>query len=405
MPSNRLVVAACALACTSVSLATVDLSLKQPFQIVQVGDVVELTIVASASGATASPFDALDAILAWDPVYLNPISSTQANADAFFFIAGFLNDIDGINADLGDGDALFTAAAPPGSIIFAPPVGNGLVANGLVVTTLRFTAQAPTDNTVVTFLPTLGQFAKTRVLLQGFEVTGNVESSAKIVIKGAAKGGCPSAGSCLEPHGGLGCEDEACCLLVCDADPFCCEVAWDAICVARACATCDGCFADLDGDFKVDGADLGILLNNWGNSGCGDLDFDGIVDGADLGILLNNWGDCAKPPFECPVASNNCFTTGGPGCTDTVCCEFVCTQDPFCCDVLWDGACVNQANMLCDGCGAAGAGDCCTANGTPFCDDRTCCDAICALDPFCCTTQWDGLCASAAQTNAACGCP
>jgi len=47
---------------------------------------------------------------------------------------------------------------------------------------------------------------------------------------------------------------------------------------------------DLNGDGIVDGADLGILLSNWGGKGVGDLNDDGIVDGADLGVLLNNWG-------------------------------------------------------------------------------------------------------------------
>ncbi len=49
--------------------------------------------------------------------------------------------------------------------------------------------------------------------------------------------------------------------------------------------------ADLNGDGIVDGADLGILLLNWGAcEGCAaDLNGDGVVDGADLGILLLNW--------------------------------------------------------------------------------------------------------------------
>ncbi len=47
---------------------------------------------------------------------------------------------------------------------------------------------------------------------------------------------------------------------------------------------------DINGDGVVDGADLGILLNNWGGDGAADLNGDGIVDGADLGLLLNNWG-------------------------------------------------------------------------------------------------------------------
>jgi hypothetical protein len=48
--------------------------------------------------------------------------------------------------------------------------------------------------------------------------------------------------------------------------------------------------ADLNCDNKVDGADLGILLGDWGpSSGGSDLNHDGKVDGADLGILLGEW--------------------------------------------------------------------------------------------------------------------
>lgn len=46
---------------------------------------------------------------------------------------------------------------------------------------------------------------------------------------------------------------------------------------------------DLNQDGAVDGADLGILLSNWGAAG-GDIDGNGSTDGADLGILLSNWG-------------------------------------------------------------------------------------------------------------------
>ena len=48
--------------------------------------------------------------------------------------------------------------------------------------------------------------------------------------------------------------------------------------------------ADLNGDGIVNGADLGILLANWGTAGPGDLNGDGSVTGADLGILLGSWG-------------------------------------------------------------------------------------------------------------------
>jgi len=50
------------------------------------------------------------------------------------------------------------------------------------------------------------------------------------------------------------------------------------------------CVFDLDGDLRVNGADLGILLNNWGTwNDVLDLTCDGFIDGADLGALLNAW--------------------------------------------------------------------------------------------------------------------
>jgi hypothetical protein len=53
--------------------------------------------------------------------------------------------------------------------------------------------------------------------------------------------------------------------------------------------------ADIYRDFNVNGADLGILLSQWGPITPlteSDLDGDGVVNGADLGLLLSFWGDC-----------------------------------------------------------------------------------------------------------------
>lgn len=47
---------------------------------------------------------------------------------------------------------------------------------------------------------------------------------------------------------------------------------------------------DLDGDGRVDGTDLGLLLVDWGSPlSDADLNGDGVVDGADLGILIGAW--------------------------------------------------------------------------------------------------------------------
>jgi len=53
------------------------------------------------------------------------------------------------------------------------------------------------------------------------------------------------------------------------------------------------CAGDFNADGGIDGADLGILLGEWGGADASaDLNADGVVDGADLGILLGAWGQC-----------------------------------------------------------------------------------------------------------------
>lgn len=55
------------------------------------------------------------------------------------------------------------------------------------------------------------------------------------------------------------------------------------------CSAC-GIVGDLNGDGIVNGADIGLLLGQWGASGgIADLNHDGIVNGADLGLLLGAW--------------------------------------------------------------------------------------------------------------------
>ena len=53
--------------------------------------------------------------------------------------------------------------------------------------------------------------------------------------------------------------------------------------------------ADLYPSGVINGADLGLLLSEWGPataSTTSDIDGDGTVGGGDLGLLLSFWGDC-----------------------------------------------------------------------------------------------------------------
>ena len=56
------------------------------------------------------------------------------------------------------------------------------------------------------------------------------------------------------------------------------------------------CPADFNGDGRVDGADLPIVLGSWGRcpGECpADVDGDGVVDAADLGLVIGAWGPCS----------------------------------------------------------------------------------------------------------------
>ena len=54
----------------------------------------------------------------------------------------------------------------------------------------------------------------------------------------ATKGTCPGAGDCCAVNGSVGCDDVSCCTTVCMADPFCCEMNWDGLCVSEAGDLC-----------------------------------------------------------------------------------------------------------------------------------------------------------------------
>lgn len=57
----------------------------------------------------------------------------------------------------------------------------------------------------------------------------------------------------------------------------------------------DCCPADFNCDGAVDGADLAVILQQWGPCpGCeADLNGDGSVTSADLGQILIAWGPCS----------------------------------------------------------------------------------------------------------------
>lgn len=70
------------------------------------------------------------------------------------------------------------------------------------------------------------------------------------------------------------------------------RISGDAVDMGCYERSAEPCIGDLDGDGLVNGADLTLLLGQWGISGSADLDGNGLVDGADLTLLLGRWGAC-----------------------------------------------------------------------------------------------------------------
>lgn len=124
---------------------------------------------------------------------------------------------------------------------------------------------------------------------------------------------------------------------------------------------------------------------------------------------------CGPPANPgCPAAGNCCNIGMSAGCNNKRCCEAVCACDPFCCEVAWDVSCATTgvdgigcgATAICAcgaTCGDEEAGDCCAPHSNPSCSDSACCDSVCACDDFCCTTEWDTACAGYGFQNDGCG--
>lgn len=165
----------------------------------------------------------------------------------------------------------------------------------------------------------------------------------------AAAGFCPGAGSCCGATGVLGCNDSACCNLVCNLDSGCCDIGWDAGCAEFARAL------------------------------CGDL--------CDV----------------CPTSGDCCTSHANGGCEEALCCDLVCTRNASCCEAVWSQTCAVLAGQLCDQCEPVSecprSGGCCVGPHTPGCEREGCCAIVCEQDSFCCRGEWDSVCARKARDS------
>lgn len=102
-----------------------------------------------------------------------------------------------------------------------------------------------------------------------------------------------------------------------------------------------------------------------------------------VGIVMSLFGALSRAAPEpgderagglCPGGGACCDGNLTPGCSDATCCDTVCAVDPFCCTDFWDGICAQEAADLCGGCVV---GACCVPDiGACCCPDISCSDDI-----------------------------
>jgi len=230
--------------------------------------------------------------------------------------------------------------------------------------------------------------------------------------------GRPGLPGCNIPHESPSCSDATCCDAVCNADPFCCQQAWDQDCVDRALITAPACDRYRP---KCGGECAGPCCVPHEGPWCNDEDCCDTVCLIDNFCCTGEWdATCALIAgqncqnlcgFDCgdPKAGSCCAAHENEACSDQQCCEDVCDVDPFCCESTWDSVCAQIAIEECPNictaaeCGDSDAGNCCQEHTGPFCSDEACCFSVCQIFPQCCTNEWDELCVIIASK--VCGCP
>ncbi len=269
------------------------------------------------------------------------------------------------------------------------------------------------------------------------EGTGGTEGETESDTEGTTTDG---GGACCEAHGGLGCEDpdvESC---VCEQDAFCCETAWDGVCVEEVdsfgCGMCEAgesccqphmgpgcqddevaacvceampqcceegwgpeCVAAVDmmecGMCEMDAGDCCVENNS---PACNQPDVAACVCESSPECCEDVWSQACADSVEilgcgvCQFEPGPCCEAGnGPGCEDPDIAACVCDVAPGCCENEWNDVCADLVGFL--GCGSCNEGDCCEANGSPGCGDPEIEGCVCEVAPGCCQNEWSDACA------------
>ena len=197
---------------------------------------------------------------------------------------------------------------------------------------------------------------------------------------------------CCESHEGVGCEQETCEDTVCLIDPDCCETEWTDGCADLAWTECDTLCTSAS------------CCEVHAEPNCDDTTCRDEVCATLPECCTDEWDQaCVDAAADCYVCRSGpcCDSNLTPGCEPELagydyCQNTVCTEQPSCCDTIWDASCAALADEYCPG--LCSAGSCCTIHASsPGCSDSTCRDDVCAMKPDCCTVGWTPWCKALAE--------
>ena len=190
---------------------------------------------------------------------------------------------------------------------------------------------------------------------------------------------------------------------VCSVDPYCCTTAWDGACISEVYSVGNNLSCNA-GACAHPLCEAGDKLT----SGCDSTGHVAAICAADPYCCNTAW-DSVCVSEVAAITGKTCDTVcahdkcvvGGPlsasACGTAV--ATVCSADPYCCNTAWDSTCVAEVYSVA-GSVSCGTGSCahalCAAGAslTAGCDSNGTVSAICAADPYCCSTSWDSACVS-----------
>ena len=214
---------------------------------------------------------------------------------------------------------------------------------------------------------------------------------------------CTDSGTC-QPDQPFACGDGWCdpnmkeTCQTCPWDCGKCAVCGDGLCdwMTESCETCpwDCGECTVCGDGWCD----------WQTEDCWSCPW----DCGECAVCGDGWCDWqTEDCWSCPKDCGQCAVCGdgqcAPGYEDCWSCPKDCGQ----CSVCGDGKCAEgyENCWSCPkDCGQCQGGGCCDAHNEPGCDDPDVVSCVCAMDAYCCDVMWDGICVNEAiqQCGASC---